>query len=570
MNAYQSINNKNIVFFDILILTMLLIVGFSFYGFPPLLPPDEGRYASIGAEMLRTHQFIVPHIDGVIYFEKPPLVYWLIAIAIKLFGTSTWAVRAFNPILSWFGVIITYICCIRIYDRKVAFIAACIIGANALYLAIGRILTLDAAVGFFINASILCFLTGLQPNAGKQRPYWFYAAYVLSGLAVMTKGLIGVIFPIMAIGLWVCFLKQWKQVRSFRIVSGLIIVAIIAVPWIVLTQLQHHSFFYQYVIRQQFLRFLTKADDRYVSLLQYCAMVIISLLPFVFLLPQSIKRIFVHKYTNLVERQNDLFFFIWGVSIVVFFALSSSMLFTYLVTIVVPFSVLMARYFVASQLITGVTNRSSRVSLWVLVGFFFCCALALPILYVLIQYRHHHFEHLPMAWLLLVIGVCVTILAFVAVYAVVKNRFKWVFVIAMLVSITLINVIWVTVPILSQRSILPLEQKAKLIVRQHPDMRVVSYYHYYQSLPFYLNRRIIIVNWRDELTFGYNHQKSAKQWMISGKQFWQKWFAKVPMLVFMEKSDYDSDFYKKNRIKYYLIGMTPRNVLLSNINVNAQ
>ena len=194
---------------DILILTGLMVIAFFSYGMPSLFPPDEGRYANIAREMLAHHQYLIPHLDGVIYFEKPPLIYWLTAFMIHLFGHSQWAVRLINPLLSLIGVWFTYIVCRIAYTRRIALLAAVIAGTSFLYLAIGRMLTLDCGVAFFLNICLLSFLASMQYQPGWKKTLWLWLAYAAAGAAVMTKGLIGILFPIMIIGLWVLFQNQW-------------------------------------------------------------------------------------------------------------------------------------------------------------------------------------------------------------------------------------------------------------------------------------------------------------------------------------------------------------------------
>ena len=79
-------SDKNKTWLDLLLLSLIFFISILTYGIPALFSPDETRYAEIAREMIKTHEFIVPHLDGVIYFEKPPLIYWLTAVYLKLFG----------------------------------------------------------------------------------------------------------------------------------------------------------------------------------------------------------------------------------------------------------------------------------------------------------------------------------------------------------------------------------------------------------------------------------------------------------------------------------------------------
>ena len=105
-----------------------------------------------------------------------------------------------------------------------------------------RYLNLDAGIAFFITATMLCFWVSQQYNKNLKSHLWIFAAFAFAGLAVMTKGLIGIVFPIMIIGLWSIITCQWKILRDIRLYLGLIIVAIIAVPWIIAVNNHHPEF----------------------------------------------------------------------------------------------------------------------------------------------------------------------------------------------------------------------------------------------------------------------------------------------------------------------------------------
>ena len=83
LNFFNS--DKNKTWLDLLFLSLIFLIAILTYGVPALFSPDETRYAEIAREMIKAHEFIVPHLDGVIYFEKPPLIYWLTSVYLKLF-----------------------------------------------------------------------------------------------------------------------------------------------------------------------------------------------------------------------------------------------------------------------------------------------------------------------------------------------------------------------------------------------------------------------------------------------------------------------------------------------------
>ena len=102
----------------------LALLYLAHIGTRPLANPDEGRYASIGAEMLRTDEWIVPHLNGLIYFEKPPLGYWLTALGEKIFGVTLFGARFFNALATLLTCLVLYVFCRRFLSKKVGLYAA--------------------------------------------------------------------------------------------------------------------------------------------------------------------------------------------------------------------------------------------------------------------------------------------------------------------------------------------------------------------------------------------------------------------------------------------------------------
>ena len=325
---------------DIGLIFLCFVLAFCTYGIPTLFTPDEGRYAEISREMLVYHQWLVPHINGLVYFEKPPLVYWVIAFCLKVFGLSNWAVRLPNILFSLGSCYLTYFCCCRIWHRQLALRATLIMMTCLLFISMGRYLTLDIGVTFFINATLLLFLTSTTFQPGKQKTALLWGAYLCSGLAIMSKGLIGIVFPIMIIGLWILLLNRWRELTSMRLISGLIIVVAVSLPWAYLVQQHYPGFMHFYFITQQFTRYLTPIASREMNKAVYIGAILASMLPWTILLFHSARGAWQ-------KRRQDaalVFCLIWPLAIMVFFGLSHSILLPYLLPTLLPMAILIAHW----------------------------------------------------------------------------------------------------------------------------------------------------------------------------------------------------------------------------------
>lgn len=213
-----------------------------FLGHYALISPDEGRYAEIGREMLVSGHYLVPRLNYILYFEKPPFFYWLTALSLKLFGLNEWAVRLWPILFSIAGCLITYITAHIYYGRKTGLLAAGILGTSLLYFAIGHLATIDMTVSLLITATLVAFLLGVQTPIGLKRRGYFYLAAVCAAFAVLTKGLIGFVFPIMIIGLWVLLLNKWKELKTWYLPTTILIALLIAAPWHIYMQIKYPAF----------------------------------------------------------------------------------------------------------------------------------------------------------------------------------------------------------------------------------------------------------------------------------------------------------------------------------------
>ena len=135
-------------------------------GGAPLLEPDEGRYTEIPREMLATGDFVTPHLDGVLYFEKPPLHYWLTAAAIRLLGLSAFSARLWSAIFGLAGAALAYGLGAAMGGRRAGAVAAVALGTSPFWVGLARLATLDMTVTFFLTATLGVLLA----RAPRRRP----------------------------------------------------------------------------------------------------------------------------------------------------------------------------------------------------------------------------------------------------------------------------------------------------------------------------------------------------------------------------------------------------------------
>ena len=243
---------------DALLLAVLLAVFFGFeLGGRALWHPDEGRYSEIPRAMVASGDYVTPRLNGVKYFEKPALFYWMQAGSIKLFGVNEWALRLWPALLALAGCLAVYGAGRKLFGRRAGLIAAIVLATSPLYYLLARIITLDMAVSVLLTGALLSFLLGVREPPGRTRSLYLYAFYALCAAATLTKGLIGIVIPAMVIGAWIVLLWDWRLLRAIHLPTGLLLFFVLAAPWHVLAARANPEFAQFYFIHEHFQRYLT-------------------------------------------------------------------------------------------------------------------------------------------------------------------------------------------------------------------------------------------------------------------------------------------------------------------------
>src|ERR1700757_4805609 len=260
-----------------LLLLVLLIAAAIYLGCvlsPPSLMDDvDAVQAQIAKTMLTSGDWVTARLDGVLYLEKAPLIYWLIAISYRIFGVSDWAARLPVAFASIALALLTALFGMWAFGKRAGFYAGlCMSTCVGLFL-FTRIQIPDVMLTFTIALAMWALLRALDET--EQRPRLWAAILAASlGTGLLLKSLVGIVFPVAA-GLIYLYVSQqlflrrtWRRLRRM---SGSLIILLIAVPWHVLATLRnppyfawtlksgpglYHGFLWFYFINEQLLRFL--------------------------------------------------------------------------------------------------------------------------------------------------------------------------------------------------------------------------------------------------------------------------------------------------------------------------
>ena len=222
----------------------------------PLAVPDEGRYVSVAWEMLAARDWVVPTLDGMPFFHKPPLFYWLADAGMALFGATAFAARLSSllaaTVLAWLMYLFTR----RHANEGQARTTALVLATMPYFYFGAQYANMDMLVASCIGCCVL--LSGdaaIRIAQGRDARFVLWAAYAAAGLGVLAKGLIGCVLPAGILLAWLAATGQLKLLRRLVSIGGLAIFAVIVLPWILAVQARDPGFFRFFFIEQQFERF---------------------------------------------------------------------------------------------------------------------------------------------------------------------------------------------------------------------------------------------------------------------------------------------------------------------------
>ena len=193
---------------------------------PDLMEVDAAQYASISMQMAKTNSFLEVYHLSHNYLDKPPLLFWLGAIFMKMFGVNHFAYRLPTFLTTVLGTYATYALGKRIYNKNTSIIAALIISSCQVYILHNHDVRTDTLLTNFVIVAIWQGVTYLQTKSISS----FIWAFVAVGLAMLAKGPIGAVVPVMALGTHLLYQRNWSNLFNWRWVLGIFIVLIVLSP----------------------------------------------------------------------------------------------------------------------------------------------------------------------------------------------------------------------------------------------------------------------------------------------------------------------------------------------------
>lgn len=491
-----------------------------------LIGPDEGRYAEISREMALTGDWLTPRLNGLKYFEKPPLQYWTTAAVFQLVGPSEWGARLWTGLTGLLGVLLAGFTARRLFGPQAGIAALMALGSNLLWVLMGHINSLDMGLAFFLELALCGFLLAQQDGTPEPtRRRWMWLVWAALALAMLSKGLVALVLAgatLVAYSLWTRDFGLWKRLELLR---GVCLFLLIAAPWFLAVSAANPEFARFFFIHEHFERFLTKAHHRYQPAWYFVPILLLGLLPWTSLALQA--------WASCWRREPGqrfrpaLFLGLWSFVVFAFFSASSSKLTAYILPMF-PSVALLVGAWVQSQsrprlgwhlsavavagvitLLIGFQVRISghedpglnplyaKYALWIL------AAGALLLVTTALAWSQSRRGHMDGALIALATG------GFLASMAVLQGHDT----------------------LSTANSAYHMVERIRPYLKD--GMPIYSVHTYDQTLPFYLNRTVTLVSYRDEFTFGQTQEPGLA--LTSFDELKPLWFAGPPALALMKR-----------------------------------
>ncbi|ALK98293.1 glycosyltransferase [Massilia sp. WF1] len=466
-----------------------------------LVPPDEGRYAEMAREMFASGDWITTRLNGIKYFEKPPLQTWMNALTFELFGLGDWQARLWTGLCGLLGVGLTGYAGLRVFGARIGFYAALVLGSSLYWVICSQVNSVDMSLSAMMTVALCALLIAQRDEAtpAEQRN-WMLVCWAGMALSVLAKGLIGLVLPGGVLVLYTLFARDWKIWTRLHLVKGLLLFFLIATPWFVLVGMKNPEQPHFFFIHEHFDRFLKKEHHREAAWYVFFVLLAAGSVPWVGVLVQSLV-LGAKRATEPGRFKPRLMLLVWTAFIILFFTKSNSKLPGYIVPVFPAVALLIANY------LEGGTRRGRMLTagLTALLG-----AGLLAFVPFMLRLAHRPGEDALYAayqpWVLAAGLVLLIGGALAMLYARQMQRDLTVLALAIAGFAGTQLLIAGFEPIGQIRAGVNLLPAMKAAGAANPATRVYSVGIYEQSLTFYLGRTVTLVDYLDEFSFGLEQE----------------------------------------------------------------
>jgi 4-amino-4-deoxy-L-arabinose transferase len=374
----MSVNHINdndhgfIIKLSIAVACLFLIVYIAPLGVPPLAIPDETRYSEIPREMIASGDWVVPHLNGLRYFEKPAMGYWLNALSIMAFGDNGFAARFPSAIATGISALMLFLMARRFIGGYLSgILTASIFLTFFEVFAVGSFSVLDGPLSLFITSTMVLYFFAIMEINPLKKNLFLLLSGISCGLSFLTKGFLAFVIPLIIIVPFMAWERRLKDLLKSLWIPALSTV-LVSLPWAVLIHIHEPDFWNYFFWNEHIKRFMSEGAQHKESFWYFFRSLPLATLPWLFLFPAGCFGIRKGGFDKSILR----FALCWFLFPFLFFSASSGKLLTYILPCFPPLAIMLS---------VGLHNysnngREKAFNLGALLFALFICVIAIILL----------------------------------------------------------------------------------------------------------------------------------------------------------------------------------------------
>jgi 4-amino-4-deoxy-L-arabinose transferase-like glycosyltransferase len=522
---------------DSLPLTIMLLISvlwFVMLGQRDLIDPDEGRYAEISREMVVSGDWTTPRMNDLKYFEKPALQYWMTAISFKIFGFSNTAARLWVALISLLGAIFIAYVTRRLYGHQAGYYAFLTLMSGLMYFLMGHLIALDMSVSVFLAIGIgALVMAQTQRSEPHKLRNWMLLGWVALALAVLSKGLIGIVLPGIAMVGYTLWQRDWKLWTNLHLGKGLLVFLLITAPWFIKVSMENPEFAHFFFIHEHFERFTTDQHGRTEPVWYFLPLLIVGAAPwFGTALQALVKPEFSWLKPTPQVFNAERFMWVYIVGLFLFFSAGSSKLPPYILPMFPILAILMGK------------KLAEKNSLWIEKT---TLGLTLGVIlfgvYEVTQFTEYESASSLLAYRNWIIAAAITMAIAFLLVLVVRNKFIVISTMAVLSLLSFQLLLWGFDTQSRHRSAQEMATTIKQYLNDDLSIPIYSVEAFNHSLTYYLQRPVTLVIYSGELEMGIKQQ--PEKWLPNWKAFSQRWQAADQAIAIFDMKSYPHNYQSR-------------------------
>ena len=540
---------------------LILLLWFGTLDFRHLLSSDEGRYAEISREMFASGDWVTIRYNALKYFEKPPFHMWVTALSYTLFGVGDWQARLSVALFGMVGLIASMFAATRWYGIRAGLLTGLVLVAAPMWSVASHFNSVDMTLSGAMACVLAFMLVAQHPAATPAaRRYWMWACWVAMGVAILSKGLVGIALPGLVLVIYTLISRDVGLWRRLHLISGIGLMLIVTVPWFWLVSVRNPEFPNFFFIHEHWQRYTSTVHSRGGPVWYFVPLLVAGFVPWLGLAPRMWEVVrddgAAARVAAVRPFRPALLLAVWAVAIFVFFSLSGSKLPGYIVPIFPALGML------AAMALERIDERGWRRQLNAMLVIMAVGLLASPVVATL------HSNHPATAdYRRYAVWVAAAFVVMLTGLWLARRLLRTHGLMPSILVYTLALFTGFTTALLGHESIGGAASGASLVpaIRAvlKDDMPIYGVRTLDHTLPFYLRHTTVMVEHPDELEFGT--QQEPQKWLPTLDSFIARWREGPPALAIMSADTYRE--LTTRQVPMHLVAQDQRRIVVANFPV---